>query len=204
MEIKRKLILGIRDISQSSSSAFLEINDEKMKKKFSNIENPVGRVLLALGQYLQHTNKFGRIFVYTTNQRPFTFPNGTLGGIPGKVTRSEVDIGVLPLTVDELTTKHLNFCYPFRMTDITFATFKPEYKPHISGIFQTFSLNVWMTLAIVLFAITLLSHFILKYKCNFGKTILHVFAVLMKQNAIIIPSSFAENLLVYSWVIGAS
>ena len=52
MEIqKKKLILGFRDME--SSSAFVEMNDEELKKKYSNREAAVGRLLLALGQYLQ-------------------------------------------------------------------------------------------------------------------------------------------------------
>ena len=204
MEIQNKLILGITDRwNNSRSSIFREINDEEWIRHFSNKGNLHGRFLLALGQYLKHTNKFGRIYAYITSQLPFAFPNGTLGGLTGKVNRSEVDIDATQIVMNEITMESVDFCYPYKIHDHTFATFKPEYKPHIFGIFQTFSLNVWMTLASVFFAITVLSHFVLKYKCKFRNVIFHVFAVLMKQNATIIPSSFAENLLVYSWVIGA-
>ena len=158
-------------------------------KHFSRKEIPSGRLLLTLTQYLKRTNKFGRIFVYGTNEVPFIFPNGTLQGIIAKVNRSEVDIDVTQLHCDEITMETVDFIYPYKITDYTFITFAPKYKPHIFGIFQTLSLNVWITLAFVLFAITLLSRFILKNKSNFRKTILHVFAILMKQNAVIIPSS---------------
>ena len=169
----------------------------------SNKQFTSNRLLMALGQYLQHTHKFDTIFVYITNQAPVRFSNGTLGGIMAKVNRSEVDIDVTLMHCNEISMEAVDFVYPFKLSDFTFVTFKPEYKPHIFGIFQTVSLNVWMTLAFVLIAVTLLSHFFLKYKCNLSKVIFHVFAVLMKQSAVIIPSSFPENLLVYSWVIGA-
>ena len=203
MEIKKKLILGIIDYNIIRSILFREINDDELITYFSDKQYVDGRMLLALGQYLQLTNKFDRIFVYITNQVPVIFPNGTLKGIMGMVNRSEVDIDVRQLRCDEISMQAVDFSYPYKVNDFTFATFKPEYKPHILGIFQAFSLNVWITLVSVLFAIMLLSHFILKNKCNIGKTVLHTFAILMRQNAIITPSSFAENLLVYSWVFGA-
>ena len=123
-----------------------------------------GRQLVALGQYLQQTKKFGRIFVHNTNQHPVIFPNGTLEGIMGMVNRSEVDIDVTQLRCNEFTMQTVDFCYPYKMHDHTFVTFKPEYKPNVFGILQAFSLNVWMTLALVVLVITLLSYFILKCK----------------------------------------
>ena len=203
MEIKKKLILGFTDRSMRRSSLFREINHDELIKRYSSEFNYNGRLLLALGQYLQHTNKFGKIFVYINNQIPPRFDNGTVGGIPALVNRSQVDIDVTILRFDEGLMETVDLVYPFKIVDHTFVTLKPEYKPHVFGIFQTFSLNVWLTLASFLFAITILSYFVLKYKCSIGKVVFHIFSVLMKQNARIVPSSFAENLLVYSWVIGA-
>ena len=203
MTRENSLILGFTDVESSRSPVFRETNDEKFIKRYSRKDFVTGRMLLALGQYLQHTSLFDRIFLYSTRQLPGIYPNGSFGGIMGMVNRSEVDIEVTLMQCDEDTVGTVDFIYPFKINDFTFVTFKPEYEPHIFGIFQTFSLNVWMILASVLFAITILSHFILKYKFNFSKVLFHVFAVLMRQNAIIIPTSFAENLLIYSWVIGA-
>ena len=203
MEIKKKLIFGLIDHTVRRSRLFRETNDEDLIAHCLSMQNPRGRLLLSLGQYLQNTNTFGRIFLYITNRATAMLSNGTVRGIIENVNRLEVDIDATPLYRKEISIKTRDFIYPYQVFDFTFATFKPEYKPHIFGIFQIFSVNVWITLAVAFFAIALLSHFILKYKCNFGKTILHVFAVLMKQNAIIIPTSFAENLLVYSWVVGA-
>ena len=203
MEIKKNLILGLTDYSVRRSPLFREINDEQLIAHCSWKQSLNGRLLLALGQYLQHTNKFDRISAYITNEGSVIFPNGTSGGITAKMNRSEVDINVSPLHCEEISMGIVDFSYPYKIHDFTFVTFIPEYKPHIFGIFQAFSLNFWITLVSVLFAIMLLSHFMLKYKCNIGKTVFHVFAILMKQNAIITPTYFAENLLVYSWVIGA-
>ena len=202
MTTENNLILGFTDVQLRYSPLFGEINDEKFIKHYSSKDFPQGRILLALGQYLQHKNLFDRIFLYSTNEIPVIFSNGS-SGIMGMVNRSEVDIDVTLTECDEDTMEVVDFIYPFKINDYTFITFKPEYQPHIFGIFQTFSLNVWMILASVFFAITVLSHFILKYKCSLGKVLFHVFAILMKQNAIIIPSSLMENFLIYSWVIGA-
>ena len=118
------------------------------------------------------------------------------------VSLSDIDIGATPLHFQGITMEAVDFIYPFNINDFTFVAFRPEYKPHICGIFQTFLLHVWITLASTFFGMTLIYHFILKYKCNIGNFFVNVFAILMRQSAIIIPS-FAENLLYYSWVIGA-
>ena len=140
MEIQKNLLLGYAD--PKFSPQFHGIIDNKLITYYSRKNFIHGRVLLALGQYLEHTNKFGRIFACITNQPPGIFPNGTLRGILGMVNRSELDIDVTQVFCNEFTMETVDFSYPYKISDFTFVTFKPEYKPHIFGIFQTFSLNV--------------------------------------------------------------
>lgn len=49
----------------------------------------------------------------------------------------------------------------------------------------------------------LIYYITLKGKYPFDNIFFHVFAVLLRQSSILRPSSVAENLLVYSWVVGA-
>ena len=114
---------------------FLAINDKEVIKHYSDPPNPEDRLLLAFVRYLQHTNMFGKMFVHITNQHPVIFPKGSLEGIMGMVNRSEVDIEVTPVNWDEITMETVDFSYPYKTCDHTFVTFKPEYKPHIFGIF---------------------------------------------------------------------
>ena len=116
MEAKRKLI--------SHSSLFLEINDEEIINRCSGKGFTRGRLLLALGQYLQHTKVFDRIFVYITNQASGIYPNGTFGGMIGKVNRSEVDIDVTCLLCEDIKVETVDSSYPFKINDFTFVPFK--------------------------------------------------------------------------------
>ena len=127
MGAQKNLILGSTDFTRHSP-LFCEMNDKELIKYTRN-DSPRGRLLLALGQYLQHTNVYDRIFVYITNQASGIYLNGTFGGIIGKVNPSEVDIDVTSLLCEDITMETVNISYPFKINDFTFVTFKPKYKP---------------------------------------------------------------------------
>ena len=97
----------------------------------------------------------------------------------------------------------VEFAYPYHMSDSTFIKQKPEYTPHFFGIFQTFSLQVWITVASVFIAMNLVHHFLLKKKFGFETIALHVFSVLMRQVPLISSSKLADKMVIYSWVWGA-
>ena len=117
------------------SPLFREINDGEFITNYLRKENLRGRLLLALGQHLQPTDKFDKIFVYVTTQAPVMFYNGTFGGSFGKVNRSKIDIDVTPQQCNEVTMEAVDFSYPFMINVFTSASFKPEYKPHVFVIF---------------------------------------------------------------------
>ena len=140
MENKKNIILGLTDYSLRRSPLFRDINDEQLIAFCSWKQRLNSRLLLALGQYLRHTNQFDRIFAYITNEDSTIFPNGSFGGITAMLNRSEVDINVSQLHWEEIAMETVDFCYPYKINDYTFATFKPEYKPraysrHLSSIF---------------------------------------------------------------------
>ena len=91
---------------------------------------------------------------------------------------------------------------PLSLLDFTYVTPKPKYRPHIFGIFQTFSLPVWITMAFVFVAMILVHHIIFKNKFSFVKILFHVFSVMLRQSSSIAPSSHREKILVYSWILG--
>ena len=207
METRKNLTLGFTDFRRSFYELYpngiLMSYEQIPVSHFSRKTLPYGQLLLALIQYLHHTEIFGKINLYVTFESDKHFPNGTYRSLLRKINRSEIDIGPKVLIMDENTTKATDFSYPYRISDHTFVTPKPEYKPHIFGIIQTFSLPVWITLLLVLFTTTFVYCFFLKHKCNLNKIVLHMFAILMKQSVLLVHSSVAENLFLYSWVLGA-
>ena len=176
-----------------------KISDEIIKKLLSAKANPYGNLLLCLKQYLgQYFNGIDIVLSFQEDDL-----NVTVGGLEGMVNRSEVDIGLRPLGMDEETLEMVDFAYPYKLHYSTFITQKPKYEPHFFGIFQTFSLQVWIAVASVFIAVSLAHQLILKKKFDFKAIAFHVFAVLMRQNAPIKPSKFAEKMLMYFWVFGA-
>lgn len=163
--------------------------------------NANGRLVLALKQYFeQFTN---RVFCYPSFEDDRIYPNGTLKGVIGHVNHSKVDIGGTITDMYDQTIAAVDFAYPYKIYSRTFATRKPVYKPKIFGIFQTLSLSIWIAIILVLIALLLLYYVISKKKYSFSKYFLDVFAILMRQNSVITPSSVAQKILIYSWVVGA-
>ena len=165
-------------------------------------ENVGGRIALALEQYLRHTNNIHKINYFPFDKTYNLFRNGMLAGSEGKINVSEIDIWLPRIRMSEDWMPRYDFTYPTNLMDYTFVTRKPKYRPHIFGIFQTFSLPVWITMAFVFVATLLMHHIIFKNKFNFVKILFHVFSVMMKQGSAIAPSSLGEKILVYSWILG--
>ena len=168
------------------------------KEVFLSIKyNPHGRILLALKKYLEFTKIFDRIDMIFEADHILRM-DGSLGGLIGSINRSEADVGVTPVTVSEESTEIVGVCYPFRFEDYTFVTRKARYIPQIFGIFQTPSLSVWITIAFFLLAMMPINYIFCKGKGSSGEILLNVFAILLKQNALITPASLAEKLLIFS------
>ena len=201
MNYQSAVILGYDNYNfrRSKFSQNGKISDDILKKVLSTKKNPHGNLLLCLKQYLEQS--FNRIDIVMSFQEDDF--NETIGGLEGMVNRSEVDIGVTPLGMYEETLEMVDFAYPYKLHDSTFITQKPQYRPHFFGIFQTFSLQVWFAVAAVFIVMILAHHLIMRKKIDLKAIAFHVFAVLMRQNAPINPSKFAEKMLMYSWVFGA-
>lgn len=171
---------------------------------FSKKTNPHGQLLLALEEYFIDSKKmFNEVQYILTFVPDQILDDGTYTGIIKYINLSYVDIGVVPMDIYELTRDVVDFSYPYRHHYYTFVTPKPQYKPQVFGILKTLSLSVWIAIILVFIAMLLVYYAMLKCKYSFKTIFFHVFAVLIRQNSIILPSSFAEKLLVYSWVAGA-
>ena len=173
---------------------------------FANLKNFLswtvnGRFIFAFEQYLKHAKKLDRITYIFYDQAYNFIINSTHPESGWIINSSDIDIWIPEFRMPE-TTSMMDFTYPTSLLDFTFVTRKPKYRPQIFGIFQTFSLPVWITMAFVFLAMLLVHHIILKHKFNFVKILFHVFAVLMKQGSVIAHSSLGENILVYSWTLG--
>lgn len=199
MDCQREILLGY------DAFPLAPFETEGQQLEFLSLKlNPQGRLLLALIQYLQqHTNYFDKTNFVVTHEKPGIWHNGTWGGLVRKINASEIDVGVSLVFMTEDLLKKVDFSFPYQLHDYTFVTQKPKYKPQIFGIFKTFSLPVWMSIMSVLFVMPIISFVILKRKYTFNDICFHVFAILLRQNSIIRPSSLVEKLFVYSWVVGA-
>ena len=110
------------------------------------------------------------------------------------ITEGEIDMTALPVIMNE---------FPFQMLSAAFVIRKPEYKPEIFGILKTLPWSLWMTILLFLIVMSLIYYRVFKKNYTLDKVSFYTFAVLLRQSSILKPVSMAENLIVYSWVVGA-
>lgn len=208
METPGTIFLGVQCPSYYERIAIKEkpdVRDRIFAAYLTNKMNIQGRILFTLAKYfVEYTKMFRRVSFEMVFEADGIFENGTAArGLIKLINASKVDIGVLPKEMDEKAVAVVDFAYPFRLSSQTFVIPKPEYEPKIFSIFQTLSLPVWIAILSTFIAILLVYYILLQKKYPFSKILLNLFAILLRQSSIITNSSFAEHLLVYSWVLGA-
>lgn len=103
---------------------------EREYQTLSQKSNAYGRLLFTLKSFLErYKEKIGTVDYFITYERDLILLNGNLTGLIGHINRSEVDVGVLPMHMNEESVKAVDFCYPFKLYYLTFVTPKPTYKP---------------------------------------------------------------------------
>ena len=200
MEIGRIVNLGFYI---PSSILYHARSSEEIMQDISDNKNMYGRILLTLDEYLVNFSKiFNESRMKITGEISTVFPNGTLKGLKRFISTGVIDIAVEPTIMREPNIKIADFAYPFQMLSATFVIRKPEYKPELLGILKTFSWHLWIAIFSFLMAISIVYYIGFKKKYPLNKVLLHTFAVLLRQSSILKPSSMAEILLIYSWVLG--
>ena len=130
MEIQKTVTLGYNAFTwlpHADASTLRSMKDEFLLFKL----NPHGRILLCLKRYLEFTKIFDRIDIDMIFEADKIFVNGSVSGLIGKINRSEADVGVTPIVMNDESTGKVDFCYPFKFGDLSFVTRKPNYVPQI-------------------------------------------------------------------------
>ena len=138
------------------------------------------------------------------HKKAFDKVNFTVASVPINLTKylNESKLDIVPQFFHINEAEKTDFAYPFQLFPDKFMIRKPEYKPHVFGIFETFSLSIWIAIIISSVSLMLIYYITLRWKFSLDKILLHIIAVLLRQSLIFKPSTVAENLLVYSWVVG--
>ena len=177
---------------------------ENLMPYISADKNMYGRILLTLKEYLEKNSKiFNETQIIVTGEKNAVLPNGTLKGLKRLINAGEIDIAVQPILIYESNMKIMDFAYPFEMLSAVFVIQKPDYKPEVLGILKTFSWQLWTAIFLTLIVMSTACYVGFKRKYPLDKILLHTSAIFLRQSSIFKLSSKSENLLVYSWVIGA-
>ena len=162
METQRNVILGFYVPPSAFRNGY---SYEKFKNYLLNRKNMDGRIFLNLEEYLVTFSKAfdgATAFITTTSSKQY--PNGTIEGLGKLINKSEIDITVQPVIMHEFSMEIGDFSYPYEPTSAAFVIPKPEYKPQVFGILQTFSWPLWMTILSILIAMSLVHYVGLKKK----------------------------------------
>ena len=201
METQRGLKLGFRVSPSFLNNGF---SMEKLMNYLLDGRNVDGRILLDLKEYLvKYLKTFDKAEIVITTRDHKKYPNGTVVGLVRLINESKIDTEVQPFIMHESNMEMGDFAYPYPLISAAFVIPEPEYKPQIFGILQTFSWQLWITILFILIAMSLVYYVGLKEKFKLDKVLLHTFSIFLRQNSILKSSSMTENLLIYSWVIGA-
>ena len=162
------------------------------------------KLTLTLADYLiKYSKKFDEFTLSINTEPNEIYLNGTSTGLLRKINQSKIDIGVIPFIMDKETTEIVDFSYPYEFPHTTFMTRKPEFKPKMFGILQTFSLSTWIAIMSILVILLCVYYIIFKKKNSIDKLLFQILAVFLRQSSVIKPCSMTEKLLVYAWVFGA-
>ena len=113
---------------------------EKLMNYLLDGKDLYGRILLDLKEYLvTHSKTFDETKTVITTRDHKKYPNGTVEGLVKLINESKIDIEVQPFIMHESNMEMGDFAYPYQLFSASFVIPKPEYKPHIFGILQTFS-----------------------------------------------------------------
>lgn len=161
--------------------------------------NPIGQILLLIAKSLNVSFDL-RLLPY---EESFLLKNGSWTGARGMLDRGELDIVLNEYVMNELNVGEVHFAYPLELLFTTFVTRKPEYDPKIFDILGSFSLKLWIVIAVAFVSIAIVHLAMLKREYSFPDIVLHVFAVSLRQPGSLGQKTSAESVLTYSWVVGA-
>lgn len=130
-------------------------------------------------------------------------PNGSWTGMIGMLQRSDVDLIVSMIGLNERRAKILDFSYPFHRARITFVTRKPEYASDPFVFFRPFSFEVWIFILMsILFTMTALYKLFRKSNST-QKILLLPYATLLGQGTSIVTRKTICSFLLMTWTFGA-
>ena len=176
------------------SSILSHINSkEKLLGCLEEKTKPYGRLLLILIDYfIGYSEKFDESCTYFDLKQDFVCFTLNSSELARK-SRSEIDIQVVPLVMNQKLMKGADFSYPYEIYYHTFITPKAKYKPELFDILKMVNLSIWMTIVSVMIMMVLIYRVKFKKKQSYAKIFLHVFAVFLRQNLIMKTSSMVKN-----------
>ena len=84
------------------------------------------------------------------------WPNGSWNGMVGMIERDEADLIIDRLAVTKKRLEVMDYSYPYFIDSMSFATVNPKYSSSFTSFLQPFSLNVWISLMVCIFAVLII------------------------------------------------
>lgn len=123
-------------------------------------------------------------------------------GLIGLLYREEADFSINMLGPTEERAEVVDFSYPYYITDVTFLTNKPEEMAKSFAIFYPFSYEIWLTLAIVYFVMSLVFFVISNKQKSYQLILISMFGSLLTQSLNFEFKTLHKRLVLIFWSTG--
>lgn len=130
--------------------------------------------------------------------------NGSWTGLVGMVLRKEADIALGGIAVTEKRSKIIHYSLPYRYTYLTFATNLPPEIPKFWTFLYPFTLNLWISVALLLLVMPFVFRLCLTTKMTLANHFFDAMKSLLYEPLTTEPSGSANDYFVLgSWLIGS-
>ena len=122
-----------------------------------------------------------KVFIPPDSEWGRLLPDGNWTGIIGMVKRSEVDMGVGAIDLDERRFKAVDFSYPFLISEFVFMTDKPVPLRTSLVLLYPFSFITWILILLSIFSVTFCVLILTSRKKRFYDALLKIIGSLYGQ-----------------------
>lgn len=130
-------------------------------------------------------------------------PDGNWTGMIGMLERSEVDLALGYIEINEELPSGVNYIYPHVISETTFMGNKPKPLIAKEAIFYPFSYEVWIIIVFYLIFVSFLLYFFMKKKRTLLDILFNLFGSLVGMPLDFKMYTSSLKFLIFSWLTAA-
>ena len=142
-----------------------------------------------------------KLLIPADNAVGVKLPDGNWTGKLGMVKSTEADLAVGGIGLTEERFQAINFSYPYTFSQLSFMTNKPKPISSSLILLSPFSLEVWISLAILILSVSFLLFFLTITKESYECVLYKVFCSLLEKSIHIKRVKRNMRLIIGAWIL---